>query len=257
MIRRTKDQVLSQLPRKIRQQVFLKVDSKDLKEFNRMAEELEKTISSSDPLESLMKRSEYMNLWKRTADIKLSAMLAYLEDLLEGESKILIFAHHLNVLDNFENYFYEKKINFIRIDGSTPTSERQELCNQFQGDVRKRVALLSITAASVGISFKLFLIGLTLTSANIVIFAELYWNPGILIQAEDRAHRIGQKDCVTVYYLLARGTTDDRIWPLILQKLNTLEEIGLGKNDFGNITQIEHDPTQPTIDKFFKPTVVQ
>ena len=96
-----------------------------------------------------------------------------------------------------------------------------------------------------------------MTSANIVIFTELYWNPGILIQAEDRAHRIGQKDCVTVYYLLARGTTDDRIWPLILQKLNTLEEIGLGKNDFGNIAQIEHDPMQPTIDKFFKPTVVQ
>ena len=77
------------------------------------------------------------------------------------------------------------------------------------------------------------------------------------MQAEDRAHRIGQKDCVSVYYLLARGTTDDRIWPLILQKLKTLEEVGLGKNDFGTMAQIEHDPTQPTIERFFKPITNQ
>jgi SWI/SNF-related matrix-associated actin-dependent regulator of chromatin subfamily A-like protein 1 len=92
-----------------------------------------------------------------------------------------------------------------------------------------------------------------LTAAATVVFAELFWNPGVLIQAEDRAHRIGQTDCVNVHYLLARGTTDDRIWPLILQKLNVLESVGLGKNDFGNIAQIDHEPNQPTIEKFFLP----
>lgn len=56
------------------------------------------------------------------------------------------------------------------------------------------------------------MIGITLTAATMVIFAELYWNPGILIQAEDRAHRIGQKDSVNVHYLLAQGTFDDKIW---------------------------------------------
>lgn len=103
----------------------------------------------------------------------------------------------------------------------------------------------------------LLFVGLTLTAASTVVFSELYWNPGILIQAEDRAHRIGQTDCVNVHYLLARGTTDDRIWPLILQKLSTLEKVGLGKNDFGTMTQIEHDPAQPTIEKFFKPITIQ
>ncbi|EPZ31538.1 P-loop containing nucleoside triphosphate hydrolase domain-containing protein [Rozella allomycis CSF55] len=66
-----------------------------------------------------------------------------------------------------------------------------------------KVALLSITAASVG---------LTLTSATTVVFAELYWNPGVLVQAEDRARRIGQKDSVNVHYLLAKGTLDDIFW---------------------------------------------
>jgi SWI/SNF-related matrix-associated actin-dependent regulator 1 of chromatin subfamily A len=98
-------------------------------------------------------------------------------------------------------------------------------------------------------------VGLTLTAASLVIFAELFWNPGILVQAEDRAHRIGQTDCVTVQYLLARGTTDDRIWPLIIRKLNTLEQVGLGRNDFSNMTQIEHDPAQPTIEGFFSPLI--
>lgn len=95
-----------------------------------------------------------------------------------------------------------------------------------------------------------------MTAASIVVFAELFWNPGILMQAEDRAHRIGQTDSVTVHYLLSRGTTDDRIWPLILQKLNTLEEVGLGKNDFGGMAQIEHDVNQSKIEKYFKPDSV-
>ena len=90
-----------------------------------------------------------------------------------------------------------------------------------------------------------------MTKATTVIFAELFFNPGVLMQAEDRAHRIGQMDCVNVHYLLAKGTTDDHIWPLILKKLNTLESVGLGKNNFKDISAREHDQTQLTIDKFF------
>jgi SWI/SNF-related matrix-associated actin-dependent regulator 1 of chromatin subfamily A len=104
--------------------------------------------------------------------------------------------------------------------------------------------VLSITAASVG---------LTLTAATLVVFCELFFNPGILVQAEDRAHRIGQTDSVTVHYLLARGTIDDRLWPLLLSKLNTLETVGLGSNDFTGITQVEHDDKQLRIDRFLTP----
>ena len=54
-------------------------------------------------------------------------------------------------------------------------------------------------------------------------FLELYWNPGDLTQAEDRAHRIGQTDSVTIQYLVATGTADDELWPMLQRKLNVLQ----------------------------------
>lgn len=62
-----------------------------------------------------------------------------------------------------------------------------------------------------------------------VVFAELFWNPGILVQAEDRVYRIGQRDSVMIQYLYAKGTADDRLWPLVNEKLNVLSKAGLTK----------------------------
>lgn len=80
-------------------------------------------------------------------------------------------------------------------------------------------------------------IGLTFTAASRVLFVELFWNPGVLLQAEDRAHRIGQKDSVQVTYLLAQGTSDDVLWPLLQEKLRVLERLGLGSST-------EFDPSE-------------
>jgi SWI/SNF-related matrix-associated actin-dependent regulator 1 of chromatin subfamily A len=201
-----------------------------------------------DGLEEFQKKAEYMALWKRTAEIKLPSMLEYVDDLLDAGHKMLIFAHHQTIIDCFEGHLLVKKVRFIRIDGRTATSSRQELCNAFQTDPSMRVAVLSLTAASTG---------LTLTAATTVIFAELFWNPGLLLQAEDRAHRIGQSDSVNVHYLLAKGTTDDSIWPLIMKKLTMLESVGLGKNDFKEIRKEDHDPAQLKIDTFIKKRSLQ
>ena len=70
--------------------------------------------------------------------------------------------------------------------------------------------MLSITAAGQG---------LTLTAASTVVFGELHWTPSTLIQAEDRAHRIGQKAAVNIHYLCARNTVDDYLWASLQQKL--------------------------------------
>ncbi len=70
--------------------------------------------------------------------------------------------------------------------------------------------MLSITAASVGI---------TLTAASTVIFAELHWTPALMIQAEDRAHRVGQKDSVNCHYLIGEGTLDEMLYVFLEKKV--------------------------------------
>lgn len=70
---------------------------------------------------------------------------------------------------------------------------RRKNIRAFQDNFNIRAAVLSITAAGVGI---------TLTAASTVIFAEMHWTPATLLQAEDRAHRLGQKFCVNVHYLI-------------------------------------------------------
>ena len=98
------------------------------------------------------------------------------------------------------------------------------------------MAVLSITAANSGI---------TLTAANLVVFAELFWNPGVLTQAEDRAHRIGQTDSVSIQYLVARDTADDVIWPMIQSKLSVLNKTGLSKDNFEESQSKVMEDTRP------------
>ncbi|CAE8672392.1 unnamed protein product, partial [Polarella glacialis] len=120
----------------------------------------------------------------------------------------------------------------IRIDGQTAPAARPALVAQFQEDSAIRVAVLSITAAGSG---------LTLTAAQTVVFAELYWVPGQMMQAEDRAHRIGQRDCVTVQYLVARGTLDETLY-------RTLEKKSLSVNGILNGCRTGLDASRQTLE---------
>lgn len=94
--------------------------------------------------------------------------------------KILVFAHHQVVMDTLESFLRSRQIGYIRVDGRTTSAKRGELIRTFQTDAAMEVALLSITSCGTG---------LNLTVANLAIFAELYWTPGVVLQAEDRIHR--------------------------------------------------------------------
>lgn len=161
-------------------------------------------------------------LFRDTGTAKLPAVLEYITDLLEGDTKFLVFGHHQDVLDGIAHFMNTHRIEHIQIDGRTPGHARHELVTHFQNDVNCRVAVLSMTAAGTG---------LTLTAANTVIFAELFWNPGTLRQCEDRAHRIGQVSSVNVHYLVAAGTIDEMIWDLVDHKLEVLGEALNGQED--------------------------
>ncbi|KAL7991746.1 hypothetical protein Chor_016002 [Crotalus horridus] len=204
MIRRMKSEVLTQLPPKIRQRIPFDLPKTIVKELNTSFEEWEKLMRASNldsskddfvPVMSLITR-----MFKQTAIAKAGAVKDYIKMLLENEElKFLVFAHHLCMLQACTEAVIESKVRYIRIDGSVPSAERINLVNQFQKDPATRVAILSIQAAGQGLTF---------TAATHVVFAELYWDPGHIKQAEDRAHRIGQSNSVNIHYLIANGTLD-------------------------------------------------
>jgi SWI/SNF-related matrix-associated actin-dependent regulator 1 of chromatin subfamily A len=206
-LRRTKEQVLTQLPSKTRTLVYTATGV---------------TASSSD-IEAIASGERtsvtVMQAWKRNGEAKVPFVCSLLDDKLQGsdnKEKFLIFAHHLSVLDGLRQYVASHNIGHIYLDGSTPGDQRQALVDRFQSDPACLVGILSITAGGTG---------LTLTSANNVIFAELMWDPALLRQAEDRAHRIGQARHVQCFYPLAEDSIDTRMWQLLQTKLDLTSQL--------------------------------
>ncbi|CAL5199087.1 unnamed protein product [Lathyrus oleraceus] len=224
MIRRLKKDVLSELPVKRRQQVFLDLADKDMKQINILFRELErvklkiKAASSQEEVESLKfaEKNLINKIYTDSAEAKIPAVLDYLGTVIEAGCKFLIFAHHLSMIDAIHEFLLKKKVGCIRIDGGTPSGSRQQLVTEFQEKDSIKAAVLSIKAGGVG---------LTLTAASTVLFAELSWTPGDLIQAEDRVHRIGQVSSVNIYYLLANDTVDDIMWDVVQSKLDNLGQM--------------------------------
>ncbi|RXM28966.1 SWI/SNF-related matrix-associated actin-dependent regulator of chromatin subfamily A-like protein 1 [Acipenser ruthenus] len=246
MLRRLKSEVLSQLPAKQRKVVTVAPDGINAK--TKAALAAAANDMAKGHRNKQQEKEALLVFYNQTAEAKVRAIMEYIMDLLEsGKEKFLVFAHHKLVLDNITKELGEKGMSYIRIDGSTPSADRQALCQQFQFSEKSCVAVLSITAANMG---------LTLCSADLVVFAELFWNPGVLIQAEDRVHRIGQTCSVNIHYLVAKGTADDYLWPMIQEKMNVLEQAGLSETNISENAESASfyckDPKQRTILDMFQ-----
>ncbi|KAL6439202.1 hypothetical protein ACFW04_003853 [Cataglyphis niger] len=216
MIRRLKVDVLNQLPSKIRQVIILDpVLIKTGKRMNEMSKQLQTNITN------LERHNTLLQFYSESSFARIKAVCNYVTTLFENKRKCLLYAHHKNILDAICNVAESMKIRYIRIDGRTNSEQRKHQIDKFQERDDYLAAVLSITAANAGV---------TLTAAHLVVFTELFWNPGILCQAEDRVHRIGQNDNVIIQYLVAKDTADDYIWPLIKKKLDVLNAAGLDQD---------------------------
>ncbi|XP_005519743.1 PREDICTED: SWI/SNF-related matrix-associated actin-dependent regulator of chromatin subfamily A-like protein 1 [Pseudopodoces humilis] len=249
MIRRLKSDVLSQLPAKQRKMVVVAPEGISAKTKAALAAEAKKMAKGYESKQQ--EKEALLVFFSRTAEAKIRSVVEYILELLEsGNNKFLVFAHHKIMLDAVVAELKKKHVEYIRIDGCTSSAERQSLCQKFQFSEKQAVAVLSLTAANMG---------LTLSAADLVVFAELFWNPGILIQAEDRAHRIGQTSSVNVHYLVAKGTADDYLWPMIQEKIKVLGEAGLSETNFSETAESTNyfprpDPKQKTIYDLFQKT---
>ncbi|KAE9601547.1 hypothetical protein Lal_00040522 [Lupinus albus] len=254
MIRRLKKDVLSELPVKRRQQVFLDLADKDMKQINALFLELEmvkakiKASKSKDEADSLKfaQKNLINKIYTDSAEAKIPSVLDYVGTVIEAGCKFLIFAHHQPMIDSIHEFLLKKKVGCIRIDGGTPAASRQQLVTEYQEKDAIKAAVLSIKAGGVG---------LTLTAASTVIFAELSWTPGDLIQAEDRVHRIGQVSSVNIYYLLANDTVDDIIWDVVQSKLENLGQMLDGHENTLEVSTNESGNSsakQKTLDEFVR-----
>ena len=199
MVRRLKKEVLNKLPPKRRQKVEIKTDK----------EILEKIKETRTKVKG---RNGTLQAYTLTSTAKKDGVCEYVHDILtDSEEKIIVFAYHHEMMNCVEDLLKKENIDYIRIDGSTKQDKRYEYVKYYQNKKECRVAIVSIIAGSTGI---------TLNKAHIVIFAELTWTPSIMIQAEDRAHRIGQKsNFVDIKYLYGPGTLDDFILDTLQKKL--------------------------------------
>ncbi|XP_036926422.1 DNA annealing helicase and endonuclease ZRANB3 isoform X4 [Sturnira hondurensis] len=148
MIRRLKNEVLTQLPPKIRQRIPFDLPSAAAKELNTSFEEWEKIMRASNSVASETIMGLITRMFKQTAIAKAGAVKDYIKMMLQNDSlKFLVFAHHVIMLQACTEAVIENKTRYVRIDGSVPSSERIHLVNQFQKDPETRVAILSIQAA--------------------------------------------------------------------------------------------------------------
>ena len=232
MIRRLKKDVMNQLPPKKRQKIEIQTDSKIIKQITAINLSSEKIMDKFNELNNTSINPNlvsYVNdddiedgndnllnlfnkVYKLSAEAKTSGVKEYIHYLIDNKCKFLIFAHHIVMLDAIEEEVKKLKVDYIRIDGKVKLEKRQEYVQKYQKDETCLVAILSITACYTGI---------TLTAASTVVFSELHMTPAVMIQAEDRAHRIGQEhECVNIHYLYGPDTIDEVLFKMLNQKQN-------------------------------------
>ncbi|KAK2196288.1 bifunctional Helicase [Babesia duncani] len=207
MIRRLKETVMNELPPKMRSKVPVELPKSFISQYK-------ETMASFGHRDANNIDEEHFagiqQVFKDTGVAKCEAISEYILHLLNSNTKFIVFAHHQLVLDSIQETLQTKGTNHIRIDGSTPLDKRNKNVQTFQENPKCMVAVLSITACG---------IGLNLTASSTVVFAELHWVPGLMIQAEDRAHRIGTvHKCINIYYLIAQESIEEVVWRVLNRK---------------------------------------
>lgn len=209
MVRRMKADVLTELPAKVRQVVALNLSAKDKAEIAR----IEAGVDYVEAIEALDKKTAAFDsvaaIRKNIALAKVPAAIEFVQEVLET-GPVVLFAHHKDVIANVLAAFPEADC----ITGDTPVEDRQSVVDNFQNG-KIDLIVCSIHAAGVG---------LTLTRSSRVIFLELDWTPGIMQQAEDRCHRIGQRDSVLVQHLVADNSLDAHIAETLIRKQEVIEK---------------------------------
>ena len=216
MLRRKKSDVLKELKDKVRYPEMIHADEKFYKaELNKIWKKLEEEQKYAES--AFDKSASYhraIESERQAAGLaKLKHVTDFVNNIMEIEESVVVFCHHKVI----HKLLHESLQEFspVSIIGGQTDSTRQDQIDKFQKGESK-LMIAGIRAGNVGIN---------LTKAKYVIFAELDWSPAIHRQAEDRLHRIGQKNTVFAYYLIGNGTLDDHVASILVDKSYEIDAI--------------------------------
>ena len=235
MIRRLKADVLTELPPKTRQVLALPSDSvsslirkeaaeakkheghiKRLRAAVRAAKEQKDESAYRDAVNGLRQAhnvafTEMAIIRKELAIAKIPFVIEYVQNMLDEGEKVVVMAHHREVVDQIQAEF---GLAAVKLYGGMSEVEKSANVDRFQADPSCRVFIGSIHAAGVGI---------TLTAAQKMLFAELDWTPANMLQAEDRIHRIGQQGNALIQQLVFDGSLDAKMADTLVRKMEVIE----------------------------------
>lgn len=241
MLRRTKEEVLDELPDKIEQKVVITLDTYHQRAYLAMKKLIKEKIQVDEAnraallayltkLRQLCLMPELMVKQYKGKNSKLEYLVSLLKEI--PEEKVLVFSQFTTVLGEIRKRLEEEGISYSYLDGQTSAKERMELVNTFNQNPNQKVFLISLKAGGTG---------LNLTSASTVIHFDPWWNPAVEDQASDRAHRMGQKQVVNVIKLVAEGTIEERVIALQESKKELIKEVMSGQSQNVLSGLSEHD----------------
>lgn len=238
VLRRLKQDVLKELPEKLETVIYSKMGREQQQLYAAYASQIKEKLEKSTPeeykegklqiLAALMRLRQlccdpglcYENYEGESA--KLNTCMELIEEGLEAGHRFLLFSQFTMMLDRIRKELDKKQIAYFVLTGSTPKQDRVQMAERFN-EGETGVFLISLKAGGTG---------LNLTGADMVIHYDPWWNLAAQNQATDRAHRIGQKNKVTVWKLVARGTIEENIIRLQENKQKLAEQI-IGENENG------------------------
>ncbi|MCE9526519.1 MAG: DEAD/DEAH box helicase [Planctomycetales bacterium] len=232
VLRRTKGQVLKELPEKTEQTIYCDLSPKERKQYDQLREYYRLSLTSRIESEGLAKSKIHVleallrlrqaachsglldDKKKKESSAKLDVLLEQLEEIVAEGHKVLVFSQFTKMLDIVRTKLDGQKVVYEYLDGKT--RDRQVRVDRFQSDPACPVFLVSLKAGGRG---------LNLTAADYVFILDPWWNPAVEAQAVDRAHRIGQTRRVFAYRLIARDTVEEKILELQSSKRDLADAI--------------------------------
>ncbi|MDU4472713.1 MAG: DEAD/DEAH box helicase, partial [Clostridium perfringens] len=237
ILRRLKEDVLSELPEKLEKKylVEMKGKQKQLYSFyikaikNQLNENKSSEKSGRDKINLFAYLTKLREICLDPSLVvpdytggssKLTVVKEIVKDASESGKKILLFSQFTSVLQKIEEDFKKEDISYLYLDGGTSAKDRVERVKKFNEDSNIKVFLISLKAGGVG---------LNLTSASVVIHFDPWWNPAVEDQATDRAHRFGQENKVEVIKLVAKDTIEEKIVLMQEDKRELIQSLMDGK----------------------------